>query len=41
VLEEINGAKRHAEGRGVRLKVTLPRDLVAIKTLADIKLERT
>jgi hypothetical protein len=41
VLEEINGAKRYAEGRGVRLRVISPRDLVAIKTLADIKLERT
>jgi len=41
VLEEINGAKRFAEGRGIRLKVTSRRDLVAVQTLAAIKLARS
>jgi hypothetical protein len=41
VLEEINGAKRFAEGRGIRLKVTSRRDLVSVQTLAAIKLARS
>jgi hypothetical protein len=40
VLEEINGAKRYAEGRGIRLRVKSPRDLAAVKTLVTLKLAR-
>ncbi len=41
VLDEINGAKRYAEGRGIRLRVISPGDLVAVKTLATLKLARS
>lgn len=39
ILEEIAGAKRYAEGTGVRLLVKTPEDLAAIRTLVEIKLE--
>ena len=38
ILEEINGARRYAEGRGVRMEVTSAEELRAIKLLADIKM---
>ena len=38
ILEEINSARRYAEGRGVRIEVTSAEDLRAIKLLADIKM---
>ena len=38
ILEEINGARRYAEGRGVRIEVTSAEDLRAIKLLADNKM---
>ncbi len=39
LMEIIDGSKRHAEGRAVRLDVKDPRDLAAIKSLVAIKLE--
>lgn len=38
VLKTIAGAKRYAEGTGIRLPVTAPEDLVAIEQLAQIKI---
>ena len=38
ILEEINSARKYAEGRGVRIEVTSDEDLRAIKLLADIKM---
>jgi hypothetical protein len=39
VLKTIAGAKRYAEGTGIRLAVTGPEDLAAIEHLAQIKIE--
>lgn len=39
VLKTIAGAKRYAEGTGIRLAVTGPEDLAAIEQLAQIKVE--
>lgn len=38
VLEEINGAKRYAEGTGFRFAVRTPEDLRAVEELAKIKM---
>lgn len=38
VLKVIDGARRYAEGRGVRLEVKSKRDLESIKILAAIKM---
>ena len=37
LLEELNGSRRHARGRGVRMEVKSAVDLDVIKLLADIK----
>ncbi len=37
LLDEINSARRYAEGRGVRLQVRSQEDLEVVKRLADIK----
>jgi uncharacterized protein DUF3788 len=37
VLDVIDGAKKYAEGRGVRLEVRTAKDLKSIETLAAIK----
>jgi hypothetical protein len=39
VLKTIAGAKRYAEGTGIRLAVRGPADLAAIEQLAQIKIE--
>jgi hypothetical protein len=39
VLKTIAGAKRYAEGTGIRLAVTAPEDLAAIEQLAQIKID--
>jgi hypothetical protein len=39
VLQEIAGARRYAEGTGVRLLVKSAEDLASIRTLVDIKLQ--
>jgi hypothetical protein len=39
VLKTIAGAKRYAEGTGIRLAVTGPEDLAAIEQLAQIKID--
>lgn len=39
VLKEIAGAKRYAEGTGVRLIVRKPEDLASVRKLVEIKLE--
>ena len=39
VLKEIAGAKRYAEGTGIRLLVNSADDLAPIRTLVEIKLE--
>jgi Protein of unknown function (DUF3788) len=39
VLKTIAGAKRYAEGTGIRLPVTAPEDLAAIEELAQIKID--
>lgn len=38
ILKEIAGARRYAEGTGVRILVKSPEDLPAIKKLVEIKL---
>lgn len=38
VLEEINGAKKYAEGTGFRFAVKTPEDLRAVEELAKIKM---
>jgi hypothetical protein len=38
VLEVIDGAKKYAEGRGVRLEVRSPGDVQNVEKLADIKM---
>lgn len=40
VLDEINGAKRYAEGTGFRFAVKTPEDLRAVEELAKIKMGR-
>jgi hypothetical protein len=39
VQKTIAAAKRYAEGTGIRLAVTRPRDLVGIEQLAQIKID--
>jgi carbohydrate-selective porin OprB len=39
VLGEINGARKYAEGRGIRLKVQSQEDLQSVELLAAIKME--
>jgi hypothetical protein len=39
MLKEIAGAKRYAEGTGVRLIVRKPEDLAAVRKLIEIKLK--
>jgi hypothetical protein len=38
VLEVIDGAKKYAEGRGVRLEVRAPEDVRSVEKLAIIKM---
>jgi hypothetical protein len=39
ILKEIAGARRYAEGTGIRLLVKSTEDLASIRTLVDIKLQ--
>jgi hypothetical protein len=39
VLSEINGARKYAEGRGIRLRVQSPADVQSVEVLAAIKVE--
>lgn len=39
IIEELVGAKKYAEGRGIRIEVKSQKDIETIKQLVDIKVE--